>query len=181
MPNKSPACYLEVHHSIPNNRHFLHTNLCVGMYVLGVFIVSQTNVTTTPTLPPKLKSILAQINKTVSAEGFMFSTPANSERLILGFNTQTQQSSCRYYDVGTMAVKNGDLKVAAQDGRWWTQLSCRLELDQVLRIGSEQSSNWPLKKKFHVCGAWHNLPFPFMEKMAGVAEKHFCSRHHWNR
>lgn len=119
------------------------------MYVLGVFVVSQTNATTTPTFPPKLKGILTQMNKTLSAKGFMFSTPANSERLVLWFNTKTQQSSCRYYDVGTNAVKNGDLKMAAQDGRW-TQLSCRLELDQVIHIESQQGGDWSLKKKFHV-------------------------------
>lgn len=119
-----------------------------GMYVLGIFVVSQEDVLSP--LNPKIKSILLQINKQLSSNPYLYGNAENSEKLVLNYCIKTESFLCKSYDASTSAAKPADFKFMPKAMKWH-QLECKCELDQMFPI-TQDKVDLPLKKHMTVSG-----------------------------
>lgn len=118
-----------------------------GMYVLGIFIVSQDDVLSP--LQPKIKSILAHIYKQLSNEKFMHGNPVDSiEKLVLNYSIKNATYACRSYDTVSTILKSVPFKFSPIENKWH-EIECFYELDQVIPI-AENEKDLPLKKHMSV-------------------------------
>lgn len=117
-----------------------------GMYILGIFIVSQEDVLTP--VSSKVKSILLQINKQLSANPYLYGSPDNAEKLVLNYSIRTESFACKCYDVSTGTVKPADFRFMPKALKWH-QLECKCELDQTFPI-PQGKIDLPLKKHMTV-------------------------------
>lgn len=117
-----------------------------GMYILGIFVVSQEDVLAP--VSPKIKSILLQINKQLSTNPYLYGNPNNTEKLILNYCIKTESFACKSYDVATATVKPADFRFMPKAVKWH-QLECKCELDQTFPIPQDKI-DLPLKKHMTV-------------------------------
>ncbi|KAF5294076.1 hypothetical protein FQA39_LY13550 [Lamprigera yunnana] len=114
-----------------------------GMYILGIFIVSEEDIMTTL---PKLKSILVQLKKKLTSNEFLYGVPSHTnDKLVLCYSKSTHSYACKNYNYETDIVNLADLKFQQKLSVKWLQLECRYELDQIFPIDSTKA-NWVLKK-----------------------------------
>lgn len=117
-----------------------------GMFVLGIFIVSE-NVTP---FEPKFESMLLHIYKELEVNKFMYGNPSSTERIILNYCASNHQYICKSYDVVTRAVKPAEIKFQSNlNVANWVQLSCRYELEHVFFI-TQEHQDWSLKEQLNV-------------------------------
>lgn len=117
-----------------------------GMYVLGLFVVSQEDILTP--FSNKLKSILNQVHKQLSGNNYIHGNPTCSEKLILNYCSKTNVYSCKTYDVVSSSVKPAEIKFQSKPTKW-KQFECKFELDQMYPI-SENSIDLSLKRHMNV-------------------------------
>ncbi|XP_022909942.2 protein odr-4 homolog [Onthophagus taurus] len=107
-----------------------------GMYVLGIFVVSNEDLLTP--FSNKLKSILQQVHRQLSANSYMHGTSTKSEKLVLNYCTKTQSYSCKSYDVVNSSVKPAEIKFLSKP-IGWRQFQCKYELDRIYSIPIDKS------------------------------------------
>lgn len=117
-----------------------------GMYVLGIFIVAAEDIL----LPfaTKIKSILSQVNKQLSANPYLYGNTKNTEKLVLCYNSSTQSFTCKSYDTATAVIKPADFKFMPKAMKWH-QLECKCELEQTFPIPQDKI-DLPLRKHMTV-------------------------------
>lgn len=118
-----------------------------GMYVLGIFIVSQEDVLTP--LAPKIKSILQHVTKQLGSNVYLNGNAMSSEKLVLNYCISMESFNCKSYDTNTSVAKPADFKFMPKATKWH-QLECRCELDQTCPI-PQSKIDWPLRKHMTVC------------------------------
>lgn len=118
-----------------------------GMYVLGIFIISQEDVLTP--LSAKIKSILLHITKQLGNNVYLNGNAMTSEKLVLNYCISAESFNCKSYDTTTSSVKPADFKFVPKATKWH-QLECRCELDQTCPI-PQSKIDWPLRKHMTVC------------------------------
>ncbi|KAK5645785.1 hypothetical protein RI129_004249 [Pyrocoelia pectoralis] len=114
-----------------------------GMYVLGLFIVSQEDIFSS-TCISKLKTILSQVHKKLNANTFLYGTPNGCEKLVLHYSPSSRYV-CKNYNYETASLSNAEIKFQSSLAVKWLQIECKYELDQIFPIIVEKA-NWPLKK-----------------------------------
>lgn len=143
-PVKAPKKFADILDSwVADHARHATRMLPGGMYVLGIFIVSPDDILTP--FSPKIKSMLQQIHKRLSANEFLYGNPDTPEKLVLNYCTKTQSYTCKSYDVETATAKQAEVKFQAKLAVKWLQVECKYELDQLFPI-FEERANWPLKK-----------------------------------
>lgn len=113
-----------------------------GMYVLGIFVISETDL-----LSPfngKLRAILNQIHKQLSINSYLFGNQEIQDKLVLNYCTATENFTCKTYNVNTSSVKPGDFKFQPKAMKW-NQIECKFDVDQTFPIFKGRY-DWSLKK-----------------------------------
>ncbi|KAK9739844.1 Odorant response abnormal 4-like [Popillia japonica] len=113
-----------------------------GMYVLGIFVVSQDDLLAP--FSPKIKSILNKIHKQLSINNFLHGNPDNSERIVVNLSSKTLTYAIKCYDPTTSIVRPAELKFQPKPTKW-KQLECRYELNQVFPL-PENDIDFSLKQ-----------------------------------
>lgn len=117
-----------------------------GMYVLGIFVISETDL-----LSPfngKLRAILNQIHKQLSINSYLFGNQEIQDKLVLNYCTATENFTCKTYNVNTSSVKPGDFKFQPKAMKW-NQIECKFDVDQTFPIFKGRY-DWSLKKHLQV-------------------------------
>lgn len=117
-----------------------------GMYVLGIFVISQEDL-----LSPfhaKLRTISNQIHKQLSSNLFIFGNHEGADKLILNYCTATQSFCCKSYNIQTSSVKPAEFKFQPKAMKW-NQLECKFDVDQTFPI-FQGRYDWSLKKHLQV-------------------------------
>ncbi|XP_050302642.1 protein odr-4 homolog [Anthonomus grandis grandis] len=116
-----------------------------GMYVLGIFIVSDEELLTP--FNSKLKSLLNGINKTLQAQSYLFGNGDN-EKLIIQYSPKNLKCLAKTYDVDTFNVQPVELKLS-QKGVKLVGFECLYQIDHVYHL-KEEDSRGPLRKHIKV-------------------------------
>lgn len=114
-----------------------------GMYVLGIFVVSQEDILSP--FQQKIKTMLGHIHRRLNTNEFLYGNPNISEKLVLNYCTTTQTYLCKSYDIETATVKQAEIKFQPKLSVKWLQVECKYELDQLFPI-IEEKGNWPLRR-----------------------------------
>lgn len=113
-----------------------------GMYVLGIFVVSTEDLLTP--FHAKIRTILCQIHKQLSASPYLFGNQESPEKLILNYCVPTKLFTCKSYNVITSSVKPAEFKFQPKAMKW-NQLECKYDVDQTFPI-FQGRYDWTLKK-----------------------------------
>lgn len=116
-----------------------------GMYVLGMFVVSQDDLISP--LHPKIKASLVQIHKHLESNKYLYGN-FSSEKLVLNFNCNTNKYICKSYDVSSTNLATADIKFVSQNWRWM-QFDCFYLLDYIYNIIPKELES-PLKEHVDV-------------------------------
>ncbi|KAL3282871.1 hypothetical protein HHI36_006030 [Cryptolaemus montrouzieri] len=115
-----------------------------GMFVIGVFLVTDTDILAA-SFPVHLKSLLSQLNKTLSAE-YLYGNTDNNEKIILNYCLKTKSIKCKSFEVATSSVKPAEIKFT-EDRNKWIKLECRYELDETYFL---ENNNHEVDLKKHM-------------------------------
>ncbi|KAK6617530.1 hypothetical protein RUM44_005118 [Polyplax serrata] len=90
-----------------------------GMWILGAFICSPTNIFLDSSMDSKTKSILSHLKKQLSSEPLLNGFGPSNEMLLLHFNTTDSQYTCKSYDCNVMnSLKTVDWKFQNNITKW---------------------------------------------------------------
>lgn len=117
-----------------------------GMYVLGIFIVSQDDLLVP--FSPKIKSILNKMHKQLGINNFLHGNPDNSEKLVINLSSKTLMCGIKSYDTATSSIKPAELKFQPKPTKW-RQLECKYELNQTFPL-PENDIDFSLKQHMTV-------------------------------
>ncbi|GJQ70528.1 hypothetical protein Trydic_g22932 [Trypoxylus dichotomus] len=113
-----------------------------GVYVLGIFIVSQDDL-----LAPfssRIKSILNKMHKQLAINNFLYGNPDNSEELVINLSSKTLAYGIKCFDTLTSNIKPAELKFQPKPTKW-KQLECKYELNQNFPL-PENDIDFSLKR-----------------------------------
>ncbi|XP_066260013.1 protein odr-4 homolog [Euwallacea similis] len=116
-----------------------------GMYVLGLFIVSDEDIFSP--LNPKIKSLLNALEKNLAAQPYLFGTGC-SEKIVLHFSSKTHKYSAKVYDLVTSSVHPLDIKMV-EEGMKLVNFFCTYQIDQIYYLRQNETSG-PLRKHIKV-------------------------------
>lgn len=118
-----------------------------GMHVLGIFVISEENV-----LSPfhvKLKSVLLKLHQQLNSVKYLYGN-ADAEKLVLHFNSKSNQFVCKSFDANTSHVSPAVFKSLNAPVKW-QQLECVFEIDYLYHIKeNEPTVGCNLKKRMTV-------------------------------
>lgn len=140
---KSPKSIDEINDVfVANHAKTATRTLSGGMYVIGIFVVSQSDV-----LAPfsaKVKTILSKINQHMEANKDLCGNPPTGTRLVINFNQLSQQVTAKCYDINTCIVKPAEVKFQ-ENANVWKELEYILDLDSLFPI-VDKDIELPLRK-----------------------------------
>jgi len=143
-PPKTPTKFADISDAwVADHAKHATRMLPGGMYVLGIFVISQDDILTP--FATKIKTMLSQIHRRLNFNEFLYGNPSIPEKLVLNYCVKTQSYSCKSYDVETSLIKPAEIKFQPKLSVKWLQIECKYELDQLFPIMLDKA-NWPLKK-----------------------------------
>lgn len=141
--SKSPKSIDEINDVyVANHAKTATRTLSGGMYVIGIFVVSQGDV-----LAPfsaKVKTILSKINQHMETNKDLCGNPPTGTRIVINFNQLSQQVTAKCYDINTCIVKPAEVKFH-ENANVWKELEYVLDLDSLFPI-VDADIELPLRK-----------------------------------
>ncbi|CAH0627106.1 unnamed protein product [Chrysodeixis includens] len=114
-----------------------------GLFVQGIFITSDEDIFEDPNCFSKVKSIINNVYKAMSANQYMYGNcPYTNERLILHMSNSTKVLTCKSIEVGS-GTKNTVIKPVEwkflPKAQQWQRLDCYYEFDDVYPVVVKKS------------------------------------------
>ncbi|XP_041976537.1 protein odr-4 homolog [Aricia agestis] len=107
-----------------------------GMFVMGIFIVSEGDIFEDPTSFSKAKTILNYTHKVLSSNQYMYGNYSHSnERLVLHMSTSTKVLTCKSLEVGApkTIIKPVEWKFLSKPQQW-QRIDCYYDFDEVYPV-----------------------------------------------
>ncbi|XP_044750395.1 protein odr-4 homolog [Coccinella septempunctata] len=115
-----------------------------GMYVIGIFIVSQTDLISS--FPAHLKAVLHQLNKSLLTE-YLCGNSGTNEKIVLNYCSNSKNVKCKVYDTSTAGVRPAEIKFS--DEITWVRLDCKYEICENY-CWEEKGSEMDLKQQMNI-------------------------------
>lgn len=97
-----------------------------GTYVIGIFLVSETDLITS--FPAHLKGLLHQLNKSLSTE-YLYGNVDSNEKIVLNYCSKLKTVKCKLFDAINSSVKPAEIKFS--DESKFTKLECKYEINKT--------------------------------------------------
>lgn len=115
-----------------------------GMYVIGIFVASETDLVTS--FPTNLKAVLLQLSKSLSTE-YLHGNTSSNEKIVINYCSKSKLVKCKLYDPIKSIVKPAEINFC--DDNKWIRLECKYEIEKNY-FWEEESPEMDLKEQMNV-------------------------------